>query len=426
MEKKNKFIDVFNLLKLYLFIFVFIFVFLIFVYIRFLRPRLPKEIPYSLTEFSFYLLTFICIFYFYIVYKQIYPKTPPQYVLQIISKITYPFIFLQNKIIFHPNFYPNYTKFLYNYILIKFYKFSPKTYSIIFFSFKFLIKSLLLVIFLCDIILFQKIEFFYYFLILNIIPVFYSYSISHLKYNKEILILQLEAKYKLVFLEEEDNHIPNYIWEDIIDAFGREKYEKLSFQEKAKILIYDENDYNDPDPDVYRKEIIKHNPNAVYHKKEVKIREYIDIMYERMLNWCNETDPENNYDYTPYPTCHDHIYKEYEKKYNIVDLRSKDYVILDKDFHFITKILLKILYVSHTFHVLENKYKYLNISLDVCTMICWFFILSVSVFVFPSTFEFTLIFLNNVLENLIHEEPFSFCNINSIQNIYGTADENNK
>lgn len=60
---------------------------------------------------------------------------------------------------------------------------------------------------------------------------------------------------------------------------------------------------------------------------------------------------------------------------------------------------------------MEKKFKILQLTIGVyvLTLICWVFILGVSIYVFPPSFEYTLIFLNNILENLMQEEPFSCC-----------------
>ena len=62
-------------------------------------------------------------------------------------------------------------------------------------------------------------------------------------------------------------------------------------------------------------------------------------------------------------------------------------------------------------------------------LICWTFILGVSLYVFPPSFEYTLIFFHNMLENLINEEPFSLSQMYeqpSIQNFVNVTSINEK
>lgn len=109
---KNKLINLFKILDLYFYLFIFFCLFLTYCYLRFIRERVPKDIPYSLTDFSFYVLLFVCISYTYVILRLIKPKTPPQFILYTMQKFMYPISLLQNKIIYHPTFYPYYYNFL--------------------------------------------------------------------------------------------------------------------------------------------------------------------------------------------------------------------------------------------------------------------------------------------------------------------------
>lgn len=52
----------------FLTLFGFVFV-LWFLWVRFIRERLPKEIPFSLSEIGFYFILYICVLYFYIILR---------------------------------------------------------------------------------------------------------------------------------------------------------------------------------------------------------------------------------------------------------------------------------------------------------------------------------------------------------------------
>ena len=71
MEKfKNNFLQFFKSYQLISYTLLFVSFIFIYIFLRFMRPRLPKDIPYSLNDFSFYLLIGICFIYIYIIYKE--------------------------------------------------------------------------------------------------------------------------------------------------------------------------------------------------------------------------------------------------------------------------------------------------------------------------------------------------------------------
>lgn len=328
---------------------------------------------------------------------------------------------------------------------------------------KFLLRILLLLIFILDIFLFQKKKIFYYFLPLNIILLLFMYITSTLKNTKEFLIQKLESRYYKIYLTEENdvgiNDIPKSTWEELIDNFGREKYNELSFSEKSKVLIY-----NNEDPFFDRDYKVKHNPNAIYYNTYVTVREWIEIVNERDRNY-DEDNIENSYKYICKPYCHDHIYREYEKEHKLEKFRlgtfwdfraykkglkrkitNIDKVVLGtfekcyrdiiegeweyisrirnyekiteyhkkelaKEFDEIMDILQLLFSVLELLEYFENKkkFKHLNITLLVLTLMCWLFILGVSVYVFPPDFQFTLAILHEQYHP--QEDPFSMVDI---------------
>ena len=349
MQKiKNKIYSFFNSLHLFSYIILLLFLCSISVYIQYFRPRLPKDIPYSLDDFYFYILLGICLSYMYIIYRSIYPKNPPQFIVDLAKKIANPFINLHSKIIYHPKIYSIYYDILYKKIIPKFFFLSYNRKKNVYFVVKFLPRILLLSIFILDIFLFQKIKIFYYFLPINIILLLFLYFIITLKNSKEFLIQKLESCYSYILIEEENNNIPKVLWEDIIDNFGRKKYNELSFSEKIEILIYDNNNHHFPS-----KGLVKHNPNAIHHGTDVSIREALEILYERFCNY-DEDDIENSYEYIFRPRCYDHIYRKYEQIYNLEKFELNTYKILHheekiaQEFDEIKNILLRLFFFLDT------------------------------------------------------------------------------
>ena len=83
----------------------FIFI-LFFIYYIFIRKRLPRDIPFMLTEYYFFILLYLCLGYIFIIYRIIYPSKTNQLLSNIISYIGTPFstfdsFLKQNKYISH-------------------------------------------------------------------------------------------------------------------------------------------------------------------------------------------------------------------------------------------------------------------------------------------------------------------------------------
>lgn len=70
---------------------------LLFLWLRFIRSRLPKEIPIFLNDFNFFFLFCLIIIYLYIIIRLIKPKNPTIFILKIIEIASSPFIKLDNK-----------------------------------------------------------------------------------------------------------------------------------------------------------------------------------------------------------------------------------------------------------------------------------------------------------------------------------------
>ena len=62
------------------------------IWARFIRPRVPKDIPFELTEKWFFILIYICIIYFYIVYKLIRPNKVNESIKLIIELLFTPLL----------------------------------------------------------------------------------------------------------------------------------------------------------------------------------------------------------------------------------------------------------------------------------------------------------------------------------------------
>lgn len=91
------------------------------IWIRFIRERLPRDIPdLLLTEYNFWILLYICLIYIYIIKSLIKPQESPftfsELFTQISDLIHTPFITLDNAIKHYlfKNKYHNFTIFIAN------------------------------------------------------------------------------------------------------------------------------------------------------------------------------------------------------------------------------------------------------------------------------------------------------------------------
>ena len=65
--------------------------FSIYIYYRFIRERLPKDIPFNLSVLGFFLLIQVCCIYTYIIWKYLKPKKEPnEFFIQISNFIFEP------------------------------------------------------------------------------------------------------------------------------------------------------------------------------------------------------------------------------------------------------------------------------------------------------------------------------------------------
>ena len=74
-----------QLLYQYLMVLLGFFMFVSYIWFRFIRERLPREIPFTLSLISFFTLIVIIISLGFIIYRIRYPKIPPQFVYDLIK-----------------------------------------------------------------------------------------------------------------------------------------------------------------------------------------------------------------------------------------------------------------------------------------------------------------------------------------------------
>jgi hypothetical protein len=158
-------------------------IFSIFVYFKFIRERLPKDLPFSLSVLGFFILVELCCIYVYIVYTSIRPSQPPKEVVAlIVDNLFKPLYALDNYIKILPIIKIYHSK-IFIWIAQKgVYIFQKPIFEICFFV---LPRLILIVVFTRDIFFYSKLEYFYYVLVpmglLLFIYRYFIYSIKTLK-----------------------------------------------------------------------------------------------------------------------------------------------------------------------------------------------------------------------------------------------------
>ena len=344
---------------------------IIYIYLIFLRERLPRDIPFTLTEFRFYILCFICIMYIYKLKHMIYPKKSNKIFSILLNYFYIPFSIiikiLKQKFIISTIYENTWLKiipiienwlFIHNAFFIYIYYLIP--------------RIILLSIFLVDVFYLHKIEIFYYFIFIGILSLTYNLIYLYLRYVLEDSIKFLENIYTKVAIFEEG-------------------FEEADFE---------------------------HNLKALHHDRRITVREYIEIQYEAFITY---GDNNNFIEYYGDPFSTEIRYTTYAKTHNIKpkDMTVHDYENLNKPFHFLMPkiITLKIFLDFNTKYTQQNFYiPQIKIGIIFMYLICWFYILFVS-FHTLHELKFTLYILD-ILSSYAQElNPFSNI-IDNNENIY--------
>jgi hypothetical protein len=341
------------------------------IWARFIRPRVPKDIPLELTEKGFYILLYICIIYLYTVYKLIRPGQPNDIITSIVELLFAPLKALDEYIKNFKYVKPIYLKFS-NKVITVIKLLDSELEHIVFIKkiymrFYIIPRAILISILCMDIFYFNKLVWIYKVILLGVMPL----SLKYLKYSVKCItdqyIKDLDSQYKYISLDDKN--------------------------------------YCDPD--------WEYNPITMkYHDKEVSVEEYIRIQLE-----LKELDnPMIGYD--SWPVSQEHMYMQYSKdKYNDPDaeLTEEDYTNLKSNFFKGVPIILNMIEflrsyseVDHIYMISRSMYiliKHVKIIIFGLYFICWSYILYKSYPTIPYPFIDTLCKLVITLPAL--EEPFS-------------------
>ena len=140
-----------------------------YIWFRFIRLRLPRDIPFDLSFLGLLFIISTCIIYCYILFRIIFPKPPSQLALQLftyLNKIYLPLFAAHDLIINLTYIKAFYDKAFFNLIkIIKYFALNDDNnqYSIYLFIFIFP-RILLLFVFIIDIFIFHTLAYFYKFI----------------------------------------------------------------------------------------------------------------------------------------------------------------------------------------------------------------------------------------------------------------------
>jgi|ERR1700678_96921 len=341
-----------------------------FIWYRFLRERVPKNIPFGLTELGLYILISICCIYVYILFRLIKPKEPSELIrqlLQPLSKFYTPWFVLEETIKTN-----KYIRKIYPEILIYFPRVLRyyKTVSIMYKVYLVLYiipRTLLLIIFCIDVFYFHRIEYVYTFSFLILYILICRYIIYSLKKTTEECITALDEWYFVEITSQDTEDSDYFVDIDSIDWYTTAKsyieWKYLSDKE---------------------------------HRLEIK--KFIDLQSAAI-----------NFDNTLYSYISSPKYKLIEK-YAIENNLTVSYVqskleeldpLISKDFYELIPIVIHLYLAVDNYEYTsnsDNRVKRFNLILITTYLICWIYILFVS---------FKIELLNTLLNILDKIEPFS-------------------
>lgn len=163
---------------------------IVLIWFRFIRQRLPKDIPFHLTEYGCIILIYICCIYLFILMLLITEFKTKNDKLNLLMEYIYkPLKVLDESIKMHPQINYYYYKAIDYCITIN----SKIYYTYIYCSFNILPRVILVTVLSIDIFYFIKIAYLYKIILLGILPLLYKYMIYNFKYAKEQYILKLES-----------------------------------------------------------------------------------------------------------------------------------------------------------------------------------------------------------------------------------------
>ena len=212
------------------------------IWVRFIRERLPRDIPFNLNIWSFILLLYICIIYIYIIYRTIKPKPPGKLQLLLVPflrQIFTPFILLSNHILTYKP-----TQKIIRYLILVLFQLKRISknvrYNQYLFIYNFLFtvpKIIFLICFLLDCFYFHQLSLIYTCIIVVTIPLFTRYICYCVPILNKMDLPMLEEYFLIEIISEDIVYK-----EDDYDEEGFLKYGIPRHYERPSLIPYDESD----------------------------------------------------------------------------------------------------------------------------------------------------------------------------------------
>ena len=343
------------------------------IWFRFIYKRLPRDIPFNLSFFGLLILIIICIFYvynIYILFKSPLPKTWTTLLYPMTQKLVKPLLQLNQSILSKTQI-RQILKILLK-LLYKFFKIQILNKNTLYIhAFLTIIPQLIFVIFLvADCFFFKKLFLIY----ASIIIITYPLLMQYLIHVSEII-----RKYDTEFLDE--YFIIEITSEDVV-------YKESDFTIEGFLKTGKPTYFMNPS------EIIYDSFNDTNEYKYLKTLKFID--YQTIAIYCNDL----LYEYK--------ILSQDERKDVILLKKQKVPTFLNKktcnellQFHINIHLLKK----NFIFDKIHSKKSYVKIEIliKIIGLICWSYILVVSIHTLHFT-DLELTILKNLQENM---EPFS-------------------
>ena len=357
--KKNKIIMKLKKLTNYILIILGFIIFIIFIWLL-IRVRLPRDIPFNLSMLGFIILIELCYIYGYILYT-LFKKdhSTNAFIIYLLDQIFKPLIAFDN---FLKNLLGIQSIYL-RFMVSLSYKciFLFKDTSIFYVIFYILPKLILVTALVLDTLYFHQLFYLYKVLLIGILLFLHRYLIYSFKHVKELLILQQEPYISSISME----YIPG-------------------------VVVCDDDDDDD--------EI----PPTMY----IPLRKFIEIQTNAIIY--------ENKRYFFMITLSEKAWKEIRVKYNVISGQRLTSQMICQE---IKEEKLKINYPNniaqlsviieyYNITTTNERYKTIKKLITMNYLICWVYILIVSIHTLPAdTF--------NVIWSMIDiEEPFSGININ--------------
>jgi|ERR1700753_310620 len=336
------------------------------VWSRFLRQRVIRDIPDAfLTEYRVWILIYICCIYLFVIKNLIKPTETRIDFSFLTAYLWQPLTTLDHFIKYNKYCKPYYENFIIKFI-DKWDNLSSTSRRILIISFQVIPRMILVTVLFLDTFYFHKIEIFYKFVLIGLLPFIFRYIQYSVKDFYNYLVKQLMDKY-------------------------------------SQVLIFEKGFEGDMSR--------KRETEAIWHYELVSIEKYIEIMHEVGIKFSALEPEEIPYEYVARASCKEEVYEQYEKEFNkpVGSWTSKERRQVRALFEdLIPQILdLKLTLTLFESDKQENIVVWPKIFIFSTYFLCWSYILIISYYNYPIELPMFKIFVKNLLMYLIiGEDPF--------------------